>query len=262
MEYALITGAASGMGRIYAARLKRMGYALALVDIDADGLATLAQELSVDAGTDVICIVQDLTEGDAAGKIAGRLERSGAQVAVLVNNAGMIFTTPIASTPARSLAKMTALHITAPLLLCREFVPGMVERGGGRILNVSSICAWMHWPAIGMYGNTKAFIRDFSRSLRLECRGTGVSVTTAIFGAVDTPLFGFSPSTRRTLRRLGLMITPEKAVDRALHALFKGKKKAAPGLLNRLAVPVVAILPDCIISPLYRKFGKYLNPRG
>ena len=256
MDFALITGAASGMGRIYALRLSEAGFGVVAVDRDREGLERLQGEI----GAAFIPIVQDLSEPDAASKVQQAFEEAALDgtVAVLINNAGFIFTTEIAATDPAKLLAMMAVHCTTPLLLCRGFVPRMKAAGRGYVLNISSVCAWMDWPAIGMYGNTKRFVKGYSRSLRLECRGSGVSVTTAIFGAVDTPLFGFSDKTRRWMRRLGLMITPEKAVDRALRGMFRRRARVTPGFGNRLLIPLLPLLGDCLISRAYRRFGKYL----
>lgn len=266
-KYALITGAASGMGRIYASRLAARGYSLALVDINGEGLESLALELRPMFVDDdpkmpsVVCIEQNLADEDAVARIAARLEQSapGAEVEVLVNNAGMIFTSEIADTDPEKLRAMMMVHCVTPLLLCRQMVPAMKARGRGYVLNISSICAWMHWPAIGMYGNTKAFVRNYTRSLRVEYRGSGVGVTTAVFGAVDTPLFGFSQRTRRAMKRWGLMIEPETAVDKALGALFRRRKRIVPGFLNRVSIPVVSVISERTIRRLYLKFGHLLT---
>ena len=254
-SYAIITGAASGMGRIHARRLSEAGYACILVDINGKGLESLAGELT---GEGHICVVQDLTSEDAAANIRAAADKAGADVRVLINNAGMIFTTEIARTAPEKLRAMIMLHCTTPLLLCREFLPDMTAAGEGRILNISSITAWMDWPMIGMYGNTKRFVKGYSRSLRMETEGSGVTVTTAIFGAVDTPLFGFTEKARRKMKRWGVMITPEQAVDKAQAAMFNGKKKVTPGMLNKIAVPVVSIIPDWLLLKLYRKFRHLL----
>ena len=103
----------------------------------------------------------------------------------------------------------------------------------------------------GMYANTKRFVKAFSRSLRIECRGTGVSVTTAFFGAVDTPLYPLKPSLRRLAVRLAVMIPPEKAVRKALKAMFRRRRKLMPGLINHIFLPIIATLPDFILSPVY-----------
>ena len=272
MEFALITGAASGMGRIYALRLSEAGYGVVAVDRDREGLERLRKEIAaspafrgraetVPGAPALIPIRQDLSEPDAAAKVRRAFEEVAPDgtVAVLINNAGFILTTEITATDPAKLQAMMAVHCTTPLLLCREFVPGMKAAGRGYVLNISSVCAWMDWPAIGMYGNTKRFVKGYSRSLRLEGRGSGVSVTTAIFGAVDTPLFGFSEKTRRWMRRLGLMITPEKAVDKALQGMFRRRARVIPGFGNRLLIPLLPLLGDCLISRAYRRFGKYLG---
>lgn len=261
MEFALITGAASGMGRIYVLRLAAAGYGIAAVDRDREGLERLEKDLSEVGAGAFVPIVQDLSEADAAAKVHRALVEAapGVAVSVLVNNAGFIFTTEISSTDPAKLQAMMAVHCTTPLLLCREFVPEMMAAGRGYVLNISSVCAWMDWPMIGMYGNTKRFVKGYSRSLRLECRGSGVSVTTAIFGAVDTPLFGFSEKTRRWLRRLGFMITPERAVDKALMGMFRRHARVLPGFGNRLLIPLLPLLGDGVISRAYRRFGKLLR---
>lgn len=252
MKYALVTGAASGMGRIYALRLHEMGYGIIAVDIRQDALDSLVNEL---AGPEsrVLPICMDLSQVQAANKIAELTK--DLCVEILINNAGMIKVGPTAEIASDKLAAMMGLHCTTPLLLCREFVPRMQAQGCGYVLNISSICAWMEWPLIGMYGNTKRFVKGYSRSLRMECAGTGVSVTTAFFGAVDTPLFGFSEKTVRTMKRWGVMISPEKAADKALKAMFRRRKRLVPGLGNKLAIPLFPLIPDCLLKAAVRKFG-------
>ena len=147
-------------------------------------------------------------------------------------------------------------------MLCREFVPGMIERGRGYVLNISSLAAWMEWPAIGMYGNTKRFVKGFSRSLRIECRGTGVSVTNAYFGAVDTPLVPLKPNLRKLARNLQVMIDADKATDKALKAMFRRRKGTMPGFVNKIFFPFVVILPDWLLAWAMNKFGRYLYTKN
>ena len=116
----------------------------------------------------------------------------------------------------------------------------------------------MTWPGIGMYGNTKRFVRNYSRELRIECQKTGVSVTNAYFGAVDTPLIPLKPSLRKLARALTVMITPEKAVRRALRATFFRCRGTMPGLLNKLFFPFIVILPDFLLGWVYRMAKNHL----
>ncbi|MBE6218307.1 MAG: SDR family NAD(P)-dependent oxidoreductase [Bacteroidales bacterium] len=268
--YALVTGAASGMGQIYARRLALMGYSLVLVDINPSGLeqtvslvetdvkADEGMEADVKARFKVLPLVQDLSAQDAADVVFARTEAEGCQVEVLVNNAGVMYCQGIAETSERMLRLIMMLHMQTPLMLCRKYVVGMKERGCGYILNISSLAECMNWPGIGMYGSTKRFVKDYSRELRIECQKTGVSVTNAYFGAVDTPLIPIRPGLKKLARSIAVMISPEKAVDKALKATFKRRKGTMPGVLNHIFRPICRILPDCLLGWVYRKAKPYL----
>ena len=268
--YALVTGAASGMGRIYSEQLALKGYNVVLVDINAKGLeetAAIVQSRIESSGSiptgmkerlSIIPIVQDLSAPDAADRIYDRTESEGCKIEVLVNNAGVMYCQGIAETSERMLKLIMMVHMNTPLMLCRKYVGAMKERGCGYILNISSLAAWMIWPGIGMYGTTKRFVRNYSRELRIECQKTGVSVTNAYFGAVDTPLVPLKDSLRRIARGLMVMIRPEKAVERALRATFRRRKGTMPGFLNKLFWPFIVILPDCLLGWIYRKVKPYL----
>lgn len=256
MRYALVTGAASGMGRIYARRLAQRGYNLVLVDINAAGLDETASMIGEEVK--VLSIVQDLSLMDAADRIYERTEAEKCEVEVLVNNAGVMFCQGLAETSEKMLNVIMMVHMNTPLMLCRKYVGAMKERGCGYILNISSLAAWMIWPGIGMYGCTKRFVRHYSRELRTECQKTGVSVTNAYFGAVDTPLVPLKESLRKLARILAVMIRPEKAVDRALKATFRRRRGVMPGLLNKIFLPLIVIVPDCLLAWIYRKAKPYL----
>ena len=253
------------MGRVYADRLAAKGYNLVIVDINAKGLEETAQMVRESVAADaeipqelkaafrILVVVQDLSVLDAADQIWEKTEAEGCKVEVLVNNAGVMYCQGIAETSERMLKLIMMVHMNTPLMLCRKYVNGMKERGCGYILNISSLAAWMSWPGIGMYGNTKRFVRDYSRELRIECQKTGVSVTNAYFGAVDTPLIPLKDSLRKLARNLMVMIRPEKAVERALKATFKRRRGTMPGFLNKLFWPFIVILPDCLLGWIYRK---------
>ena len=257
--WALVTGAASGMGRIYAGRLAGMGYDLVLVDINAEKLEETSDLVKSDMPVcNVLTVVQDLSAPDAADRVFDTTEKAGCEVEVLVNNAGIMYCQGIAETSERMLRLIMAVHMTTPLILSRKYVVGMKERGCGYILNISSLAAWMIWPGIGMYGSTKRFVRDYSRELRIECQKTGVSVTNAYFGAVDTPLVPLRDDLRKLARALAVMISPEKAVDKALKATFRRRKGVMPGILNKIFRPLCIIMPDCLLGWIYRKAKPYL----
>lgn len=258
------------MGRVYAEKLAAKGYNLVIVDINAKGLeetaAMVRAEIASAEGISdelknsfkVLPVVQDLSVMEAADLIWEKTEAEGCVVEVLVNNAGVMYCQGIAETSERMLKLIMMVHMNTPLLLCRKYIGGMKERGCGYILNISSLAAWMSWPGIGMYGNTKRFVRDYSRELRIECQKTGVSITNAYFGAVDTPLIPLKDSLRKLARGLMVMITPEKAVERALRATFKRRRGTMPGFLNKLFWPFIVILPDCLLGLAYRIAKPYL----
>lgn len=268
--WALVTGAASGMGRVYARRLAEKGYNLVLVDINEAGLeeteALVKAEVSSSGdipvpykdGLRTLSIVQDLSAQNAADVIFRQTEEAGCEVEVLVNNAGIMYCQGIAEASERMLKLIMMVHCYTSLMLCRKYVVPMKERGCGYILNISSLAECMSWPGIGMYGATKRFVKDYSRELRIECQKTGVSVTNAYFGAVDTPLIPLKDSLRKLARGLAVMITPEKAVDRALNATFRRRRGVMPGLLNHIFKPICIILPDCLLGWIYRKAKPYL----
>ena len=269
-RYALVTGAASGMGRIYSRELALKGYNLILVDINAAGLDETAEivKQTVEAAANVpadvkallrvMPLVQDLSTMDAADRIFEATESERCEVEVLVNNAGVMYCQGIAETSERMLKLIMMVHMNTPLMLCRKYITGMKERRCGYILNISSLAAWMSWPGIGMYGNTKRFVRNYSRELRIECQFTGVSITNAYFGAVDTPLIPIKPSLKKLARGLAVMISPEKAVKRALRATFRRRRGTMPGLLNKIFFPLIVILPDCLLGLAYRLAKPYL----
>lgn len=268
--WALVTGAASGMGRIYAQKLAQFGYNVAIVDINGEKLeetASIVRETVKDSDIipqeakerfRILPVVQDLSVMDAADIVFGKTEEAGCEVEVLVNNAGIMYCQAIHATSEKYLSIIMMVHMYTPLMLCRKYVNGMRDRKCGYILNISSLASWMIWPGIGMYGSTKRFVRDYSRELRIECKKTGVSVTNAYFGAVDTPLVPLKDSLRKVARGLTVMIRPEKAVDRALKATFKRRKGTMPGLLNKIFQPICRILPESLLGLIYRKAAPYL----
>ena len=259
-KYAIVTGAASGMGRCYALQLAEKGYGVLLVDINETATEELSALIARQYGVPAPALCLDLTQPDAVQRIADKCSESGCTVEILINNAGMLITSAVEDTDPEKLRRIVALHCSTPLLLCRHFIPIMREQGCGYILNISSYCAWMDWPLIGMYGSTKRFVKDYSRVLRIECCDIPVSITTAIFGAVDTPLSNVPPVCyfRKTLLKLGLMLTPEKAARLALKAMFKRKSTLIATFTDRLTILFCYLMPTFFLRIFTRKFrGKY-----
>lgn len=234
------------MGRCYAVQLAEKGYGVLLIDINGEAVQELSCQLASQYSVPAPYMCLDLTLHDAACQIADRCKEEGWQVEVLVNNAGILIAQPIEEADPDKLYRIVTLHCTTPLLLCRLLIPLMKEQGCGYILNISSISAGMDWPLIGVYGSTKRFVKGYSRELSLELSGSPVSVTTAIFGAVDTPLLTGLPFMRfrKLAMKMGFLITPEKATRLALKAMFKRKAKCYPCLSDRLVVMLSPLVPN------------------
>ena len=150
---------------------------------------------------------------------------------------------------------MLYLHVFTPTRLCLLFGQEMKLRQHGYILNMSSIPAWLAYPGINVYGATKRYLKQFSRGLHTELYDYGVGVTAVCPGAVDTDLYNLTRKLRRCLVRLGVMLPPEKLVRTAVDAMFRRKAVVIPGMLNRITLPIVRLIPHSFIRWVARTSG-------
>ena len=251
-SYALVTGASSGMGREYARLLAADGYNLILVALVQEEMDAVAAELRLGhPSIDIVSIGMDLSGKDAPWQIFEAA--AGKTVDVLINNAGIIDIKHFRDIPEQRVSSIIMIHNHALAVLTRLFLPLMLERGGGYILNVSSISAWMPYPFITVYSATKAFVKVFTKALRTECRGSGVKVATVYFGAVSTSLYDLKDKYRRLALRSGIMISPDKAARRALRMLFAGRSGAVPGVVNGIAIALSPLMPPWLAAALNMK---------
>lgn len=239
---ALVTGAASGIGAEFCRQLGESGWQVLMIDRQPCPDAHHSLQL-------------DLTDPLADSKITDWLNSLDIVPDLLINNAGIFdFKRVCAMTPQR-LDLYIDLHMRAVTRLCRAIIPLMAERGSGMVLNMSSMSCWMPMPGIAMYSATKAYIRAFSRALRLEVKDRGVSVTVACPGGIATDLFGLPKKLQKLGVRVGALQTPRKFVRGALRATMHHRKQYINGLVNRLAIVAVGALPDS----LRRIVNKYLQ---
>lgn len=184
----IVTGASSGIGAATARALADSSR-LVLVARREEALRALAAELAA-GGCEVEPVVADLAEATAAQAVAtAASERFGA-IDALVNNAGVFTARLAAEVDAGFLDHLWALNVRAPMLLAAAVIPALRARGGGWIVNVSSLAATSAFPACGPYGATKAALEQWGRCLREEHRGDGIRVGTVAPGAVDTDAWG------------------------------------------------------------------------
>lgn len=242
---ALITGASSGIGAVYARRLAERGWDLVLVARRADRLEQLAAALRDEHGGTVETLPADVSEASDLARVAAR----AADVDLLVNNAGINGYGPFAETEADLLTRVLAVNVTAPTELTRAAVPGMLERGRGAIVNVASLLAFAGslppdpLPHRAVYGGTKGYVVTFTRTLAAELEGSPVTVQVVCPGLTATEFHLTQGDTsvpgEEKVHDEGGM-PPEDVVDASLVALRDGETVCVPGLGDPAAVDALA----------------------
>ena len=182
---ALVTGASSGIGAIYADRLARRGHDLVLVARDAGRLRALAERLHTATGRKIEVLPADLTIKADVLRVEQRLQ-SDERIDLLLNNAGVGATSPLVDADADRLEDMIQLNVTALTRLTRAVAPGMVRRGKGAVINIASIVALSPELLNGTYGGSKAFVLAFTQSLNHELGPKGIQVQAVLPGATST----------------------------------------------------------------------------
>ena len=253
-SFALITGASSGMGYCYAQQLAARGYQLLIVSNEPaihEKAAVLRNEYPVQ----VVSLERDLSLPSAAQELHQYCIDNQLEVEVLVNNAGVYHDRDFLLDSERFNSLILNLHMYTPAMLCYYFGQDMVARHKGYILNVCSITSTIAVQRLATYSATKAFLSNFSRALHVELRQKGVIVTDVSPGAVDTGLYNIHPIFTKMGRALGIIVSPEYLVKRALNALFRGRAKATvPFVWSKLIQLFVALIPTCLLR-LIRRCG-------
>lgn len=222
---AVVTGASSGIGAAFAARLAAEGHDLVLVARRADRLQAVAERLSARHAVEAAPFVCDLTDPQALHGLEDRLAGEG-RLAVLVNNAGIGTAAPFLESSPEALEAMVELHVTAVVRLARAALPGMVARGRGTVINVASGAVFAADP--GLYGATKALVVELTRALRAEVQGSGVVLQALCPGYVHSEIYA----------RLGrafpvpeaVIMAPEALVTASLAGLARGELLCLPSL--------------------------------
>ncbi|MHC8327391.1 SDR family NAD(P)-dependent oxidoreductase [Pseudomonas sp. LB1P83] len=225
---ALITGASSGIGAVYADRLARQGYDLILVARSQGKLNALANHLSNETGRAVEVVAADLK--DKAGLLrVENILRNDASITLLVNNAGVGGVMPLLGSPVDDMEDMITLNITALMRLSYAVVPGFVARGAGTVINISSIVAIAPEILNGVYGGTKAFVLGLSQSMHHELADKGIRVQAVLPGATATDFWSEAGNPVENLPQ-EIVMSAENMVDAALEGLAKGEVVTIPGL--------------------------------
>jgi short-subunit dehydrogenase len=229
-KIAVVTGASSGIGAVYAERLAKRGYDLVLVARRGDRLQALAARISATYGVAVESLIADL--GTEAGQASvAELLASNPAVSVLVNNAGIARLAPIAGGVLQDSLSQIALNITALTRLAHAVLPGMKSRNEGTIINIASVLGLHTLPISAVYSGTKAFVVAFSRGLQQELAETGVKVQVVLPAATATEVWDQSGVPLAALAPDTVMAT-DAMVDAALMALDKGEDLTLPSVAD------------------------------
>lgn len=225
---ALVTGASSGIGAIYADRLAQRGYDVVLVARREDRLQSLAASLAAAHGVQAEPLVADLATEAGQAKVAQLLATNPA-VSMLVNNAGLARLAPVGDSSEQDWSSQLALNIAALTKLTHAVLPGFKQRKEGTIINVASVLGLHTLPVSSVYSGTKAFVVAFSRGLAQELEGTGVRVQAVLPAATATDLWAPSGVPLEALAPETVM-KADDMVDAALAGLDQGESLTLPSV--------------------------------
>jgi short-subunit dehydrogenase len=226
---AIVTGASSGIGKVYAERLAARGHTLVLVARREERLRQLAAELRERFGVHAEVLAVDLARPEGASSVAERIASDGS-ISLLVNNAGFSALKPLTQTPDDTITSMIALNVTALTLLSKAALAAFKARGAGTLINVGSGAGFAPYPGIPVYGATKAYVYLFTESLQSEIEGTPVRVQLVLPGAVVSE--GWDVAGGADLEPLPpeIVMSTEDLVDAALAGLDMGERVTAPSV--------------------------------
>jgi len=253
-QTALITGASAGLGREYARLFAKDSHDLVLVARRRDRLDELASELTAAHKTTCMVIAADLAAAGACQQIADQVQAAGRSIDFLVNNAGFGKRGAFAQSDRRSQLEMIDVNVRALVELTHLFLPGMLERKQGRILNIASIAGFVPGPFMATYYASKAFVVSFTEALASELVGTGVTTTASCPGPTATEFGDVAGSSKSNLFKRSVA----DAVSVARHgyrAMLAGTVVAIPGLQNKLSVQSVRIAPRAVVRAISAKLN-------
>ncbi len=259
-QTALITGASAGIGRELAMLFASHGFDLIVTARRQDQLQALADDASRAHGVGVTVIPLDLTAADAPQRLYEDVCGRGLSVDVLVNDAGVALSGGFVDQDPDHVMRMLLLNVVALTLLSRLFIPAMVERRHGRVLNVASVAGFQPIPSLAVYAATKAYILSLTESLSEELRDTGVTATALCPGLTHTDMYDTITEENETLEAFPeLMIMDAKEVAReGFDSCMRGTVIDVPGLINQAIVNWSRFQPRWVV----RMVGGFLGRRA
>ena len=254
---ALITGASSGIGAEIARELAKRGHGVTLVARREERLRALAAELGDGHGVRAEALGADLADASARDALPARIAELGLEVEILVNNAGFGGGGDLADADREYLVRMVRLNCEALLDLQCRYLPGMIERRAGAVINLASTAAFQPLPGTAVYAATKAFVLSLSEAAHTELREAGVSVTAVCPGPVKTEFVEAAGLDDATDNLPGMFWTPVETVARdAVEGAAKGKRVVVPGLMNRAGAFSGQHAPRALALPLVKRIWR------
>jgi short-subunit dehydrogenase len=250
---ALVTGASSGIGVELARLLAARGHGVTLVARREERLAELARELADAHGIRAEVVATDLTDEAARSRLVDTVAERGLTVDVLVNNAGLTTTGPVAASDVAGELRMVRTDVEAVVHLCSAYVPGMVERRRGAVLNVASMAAFQPLPGQAGYGGSKAFVLSYTRAMAQELRGTGVVASALCPGPVETEFAaagGFDEEKAASSLPKVMWVSAHDVARAGIEGLERGRDVVIPGGVNRVAAGVAHLVPRRVLLPI------------
>ena len=257
---ALITGASSGIGEALARSFARDGHRLVLVARNEDKLRVLASALHAAHGTRTDVLPADLARPGTAAALAAALRRKRRPIDVLVNNAGVLEHGAFGAIDAARHQQLIDLNVSGLTAMLAAFVPAMVARGHGRVLNVASVAAFQPVPGLATYAATKAYVLSLTESLAEELRDRGVTVTALCPGITATGMLSGATVRNAKLSELPAFLVgdvDEVAAD-GYRACLAGDVIAVPGAINRAATMAAGATPKWLLRRVVGALGRKL----
>ena len=262
MSTAVITGAASGLGRCFALACSGRKYNLILADRDEQKLTELSRVIAVQDGVEVRSIAGDLQQRESRDQLIAAAV-AAADLSLWINNAGVSAKGPARDMDPALATSVAQLNVTALTDLATRAIPLLLSGGGGRMINVSSLGAWYPIPYMAAYAASKSYILHFSMALDEELAGSGVRVSALCPGGMKT-----NELTIRDLEGQGILgrltvHSPESVAELALRASQRGQKIIIPGLWNRFLRSFGSGLPKAVLArSLERRWRRSLTAAG
>jgi short-subunit dehydrogenase len=256
---ALVTGASSGIGETLAGCFAAAKHDVILVARSEGKLQALAEKLAAKHGVAVSVQPADLSQPGAAEKLLAALSRkSGGKVEVLVNCAGVLEQGAFTAIDHAKHQAIIDLNISGLTAMLSAFVPGMVERGRGRVLNVASVAAFQPIPMLASYAASKAYVLSLSESLAEELRGTGVTVTTLCPGITATNMLTQAAGANDKISQLPsfLIGDVQEVADQAFAATMRGDAICVPGVINQAAMIASRGTPKWLVRRIGGLIGR------